>query len=174
MILRNWRRLINTQCVVARVSGMLVYPIYKNASTNLIKSSDRLFVDNEINELDLITVFIRDPVERFITGLNTYCRNNNLEFEATWQKVRRGELLDRHFAPQWIWLFHLYKYYRGKVILKSMFKIDEICKLKNISYENRQVIPPKQFVEIDKKIMMHFDVPLNLSFLISEYKHVLS
>ena len=174
MILKVWHRLVNTECVVVKIGDDIVYPIFKNASTNLIKIADQTFVNEEINKFDLITVFIRDPSERFTSGVNKYCNINNLEIKDAVDKISAGELVDRHFAPQWVWLLHLHKYHKKKVLLKPLSSVKEICKLTNLKEDKQFVMVPREFVEVDQRLMQYIGEAMDLGLLIKECKIVLS
>ena len=174
MILQNWNRLINTECVVIRIGEEAIYPIFKNASTNLLKVCDEKFVNEEIQQFNLVTVFFRDPVERFTSAVNKYCQINRLDVKDTEKRIHDGTLVDRHFVPQWVWLLHLYKYHKKQVLLKPMSAVRDVCKITNKKRKNVPVTAPPKFIEADQKIMTHTGTPTDLEFLVKEYKVVLS
>ena len=174
-MLNFWNKLINTDCVVINISGQAVYPIFRNGSTSLLKAGNGKLTNKEISDCSLVTIFLRDPNERFVSGLNEYCRQNSCELLPTLQKVKKGKLVDRHFAPQWIWLLHLYKWYRGEIILKPVESIREICDVHtHRSPRNISVEVPKNFCEVDYKLLKSLNRKIELSYLINEYKNVLS
>lgn len=174
MILTHWNKLINTECVVIQIGNNIIYPIFKNASTNLFKICDKTFINEEINKFDLVTVFMRDPAERFTSGVNKYCNINNLDIKTTVDKIHDGVLVDRHFAPQWVWLLHLYRYYKKQVILKPMSAVKQVCKITNKKFDKHPVLPPVEFIKTDQLILEHMEKIINLDFLIKECKLVLS
>ena len=106
----NWNNLINTECVAVDVGGVTVYPIFRNGSTSLFRACNKRYVNDEIKACENIQILIRDPSDRFVSGVNMYSEQNNLGFEETWSKAQQGILVDRHFCPQYIWLLHLYKF----------------------------------------------------------------
>ena len=175
MILKNWNKLINTECVVLKLGQDFIYPIFRNGSTSLAKACDGRIKDNEITNCELITIFLQDPEKRFVSGVNEYCRQNNLDLEKTWQQIHDGENIDRHFAPQWIWLLHLYKWYKGDVSLKPLSALKNYCGVHtNRSPRNKPVALLKNFVEIDLALLEHINEIVPLSHLVKEYKNVLS
>ena len=174
MILQDWNKLLNTECVVIRIGDEIIYPIFKNASTNLLKVRNETFVNEQIQQFDSLTVFFRDPVERFTSAVNKYCQINKLDVEDTMEKIRGGHLIDRHFVPQWVWLVHLYKYYKKQVKLKPMSAVSDVCSITNKKRNSVPVVAPQRFIEADQKIMKHMDTVIDLEFLVKEYKVVLS
>lgn len=60
-----------------------------------------------------ITVFLRDPRERFISGLNTFVQHlqpDDLDPHTVLYFANRYLFLNRHYAPQFFWLLNLYRY----------------------------------------------------------------
>ena len=112
---------------------------------------------------------------RFVAGLNEYCQQNNLDVKDTWELVYEDKLINRHFAPQWLWLLHLYKFYKGTVVLKSFKSLKKYCSVhKNKQVKKTDVALLKHFVEVDYKLMDHINETIELETLIRKYKNVLS
>ena len=111
-----------------------------------------------------------------MSGLNEYCQQNNLDVEETWELVEQGRLVDRHFAPQYMWLLHLYKFYKGAVTLKPFHTIKKITNVHKKKNKSRNVNVPllKSFVEADYRLMDHYNETTPLGELIKEYRHALS
>ena len=119
---------------------------------------------------------IRDPGDRFVSGINEYCRQNNLNVEETWKLVDQNRLIDRHFAPQYMWLLHLYKFYKGAVTLKPFSHIKKITNIHKKKDKGKKVSVAllKSFVEVDYQLMDHCDKTIQLGDLIKEHINVLS
>ena len=175
-MLTHWNKLINTDCKVVRLGESFIYPIFRNASSSLFESADQTFTNNEIKECKDVIIFLRDPEHRFISGINEYCLQNNLIVEDTWQQVWKGDLIDRHFAPQWLWLFHLYKHYKGDVLIKPFSAINKYCKIHahKTRIKKEAVALLHNFVAVDYELLNHTNQKVKLEFLIKEYKNVLS
>tara|TARA_B100000519_G_scaffold200359_1_gene213334 strand:+ start:1832 stop:2359 length:528 start_codon:yes stop_codon:yes gene_type:complete len=175
-MLTHWNKLINTDCVVVGIGDQKIYPIFRNGSSSLINSANKKYVNNKIKKLDNIIILLRDPEYRFVSGLNEYCRQNKLDIEWAWQEAHDNRLVDRHFAPQWIWLFHLYKYYKGSVTLKPFASIKKYCQVQKHRTKTRKYVSLlKHFVEIDYALMEHLNETISLETLVRKYKkHVLS
>ena len=56
--------------------GRYVYPIYKNGSSTLNSIGVRRLNYFEIRELRTVEVFVRDPFERYVSGVQTYLQFN--------------------------------------------------------------------------------------------------
>ena len=84
MILKHWNNLLNTNCQAIRVEpyGFIAYPIYKNGRTSLWHYSKenncKTFTNEELKTLNHIVVYLRNPLERFISGVHTYLEFENL------------------------------------------------------------------------------------------------
>jgi len=175
-MLTHWNKLINTDCAVVKIGEHYVYPIFRNASTSLFDAADATLVNTKIKKCKDIHIFLRDPEHRFISGINEYCLQNNLEVEKTWHEVWEGKLIDRHFAPQWLWLLHLYKYYKGDVVIKPFVSINNYCKVHahKTKIKKEAVALLHDFVAVDYELLKHTNEKIKLEFLIKEYKNVLS
>lgn len=176
---KHWQKLLQTDCVVASVNGNIVYPIFRVGSTSLLESADARFVNKEISQLEHISVFLREPEERFVSGLNKYCWQHSLDINSAWNDVSEGKLIDRHFAPQYIWLTHLSLFYKGKVLLRPFSEIKEITDRHFISVADRgrkktQVPIIHSFVDIDKRLLKYLKNEIVLPDLLKEFKNVLS
>lgn len=94
-----------------------VFPIFKCGRSSLTESmTDKgwTFVPPEDikNISSPITVFLRDPRERFISGVNTFVQHlqgDQLDTHTVLYFVNRYLFLNRHYAPQFFWLLNLYR-----------------------------------------------------------------
>ena len=172
----NWNNLINTECVAVDVRGPTVCPIFRNGSTSLFRDCNKRYVNDEIKACENIQILIRDPSDRFVSGINMYSEQNNLSVEETWAKVQQGILVDRHFCPQYIWLLHLYKFYKGTVTLRKFEHISTLTSIhrKKSTVEKIQVPILNNFVDMDYELMRFIDKTMNLKDVVKGYKHVLS
>ena len=175
-MLSGWNKLLNTDCVVVDIGPHTVYPIFRVGHTSLMASANNTYTNKQIAECKHIDILIRDPGERFVSGLNQYSRDNNLEVEETWDLVEQGRLVNRHFAPQYMWLFHLYKFYKGAVTLKPFSHIKKITNMHEKKDKRKKVSVAllKTFVEVDYKLMEHYNETTQLGDLIKEHRHALS
>jgi hypothetical protein len=106
-------------CEVIKVTSQhYVFPIFKCGRSSLTESmADKgwTFVPPEdIKSISSpITVFLRDPRERFISGVNTFVQHlqgDHLDTHTVLYFVNRYLFLNRHYAPQFFWLLNLYRH----------------------------------------------------------------
>jgi hypothetical protein len=121
-------------CEVIQVTSQhFLFPIFKCGRSSLTESmQDKgwTFVpESEIKHiLDPITVFLRDPRDRFISGVNTFVQHlqgDELDTHSVLYFVNRYLFLNRHYAPQFFWLINLLRYAgpNVRVTLKPMSDI---------------------------------------------------
>jgi hypothetical protein len=136
----------------------------------------REYVNHEINKCENILVFLRDPADRFISGLNEYCKQNKSDPIQTCKLVEQDKLLDRHFSPQWIWLLHLSKYYKGMISLMSLKDIGSYCNEHLHKSKNKitDIEPPSGIVQADQELMKHVGQTVDIRLLTRRCKNALS
>ncbi len=174
-MLKHWNKLLNTDCAVIGIGERLVYPIYVSGSTSLRYASDRSYTNEQINALDHIDVIIRNPDERFVSGINVYSIQNNITVPEVHRLVKEDGLVDRHFCPQYVWLCHLYRFFKGTVTLRPLDAIGDYCG--NHNHRNRSKIMVDtiaEFVDVDHRLMEQRGHTQKLRDLIERYRDVLS
>mgnify|MGYP003651287682 FL=1 len=174
-MLTHWNKLLNTDCTVVDIGPHTVYPIFRVGFTTLSSVCERKYVNKQIAECKHIDVMIRDPGDRFVSGINEYSRQNNLDVEETWKLVEQGKLVDRHFAPQYMWLLHLYKFYKGTVTILPFDHIKQITSVHERKDDINKPVPLlKSFLNVDYAIVEHYNETFELGRLIERYRNVLS
>ncbi len=174
-MLKGWNKLLNTDCVVVGVGTRIVYPIFRVAHSTLMSVCDRKYVNEEIHHCNHIEIIMREPEERFVSGVNEYCVQHDLNVDHTWKLINEGKLVDRHFAPQYIWLMHLFKFYKGFITIRPFTHIDAITDLHlNKSKLKKDVPVCEEFVAVDRHLIKYYNETVNIKYLIREYKHALS
>jgi hypothetical protein len=131
------------RCEVLEVAPQrYVYPIYKNGYSSLSNSGFRSLAMIELPELDTVEIFVREPVERFFSGLSSYVEyNSHLDKDTLLFMAGHHLFINRHFAPQFHWLVNLRRFTRAKI------KINPIEELKTIT--NLYVNENKNKVQYD-------------------------
>jgi hypothetical protein len=147
--------------VIQIASQQFVYPIMKNGSSNFYrhiaagnKNNWKILKNEEITKIDspLIT-FIRDPRQRFISGVHTFfyhCKRDNpglnLDANTILWFVNNYLFLDRHYAPQFYWLINLSRYCNDNTLfdLRPMTDLSYI-----VSTHDDADVPPmtEEFVQ---------------------------
>jgi len=72
-MLKHWNELLTTDCIVINVGPHTIYPIFKNGSSSLMAVADKTYVNKQIANCNNIIILLRDPEERFVSGIND-CR----------------------------------------------------------------------------------------------------
>ena len=175
-MLKDWSKLLATDCRVIGIKDKYVYPIFRNASTSLFRTKESLLVNEQIGVCEDVVIFIRDPMERFVSGLNEYSRSHKLEIMEAWQRVQDQTLIDRHFAPQCIWLLHLYKYHKGTVTLKPFDSVKEFTTIHTKMFPGQKTSVPAvpRLIDIDYKLVELIGTQVKLSNIVEGFKNVLS
>lgn len=138
-------------------SGKYVYAIYKNGRSSLRKSGFRKLDLSEIKMLDSIDVFIRDPFDRYVSGVQTYLnflpddydRNTVLKF------IDEFLFLNRHHVLQLYWIINLSRFVSPQTTV-NIRHIDEsytITKLRELT-SVRDVTLVKRF-QHNNKLQYH-------------------
>lgn len=109
------------RCEVIEVipSQRYVYPIFKNGRSSFYAHAEehkcRILINNQIKKLELIDIFLRDPQSRFESGINTFIQmtlrdHPNLDENTVLWFAQNYLFLNRHYAPQFLWLINLARY----------------------------------------------------------------
>jgi len=154
MLLSIDESLYPSDCRVLEIApcNLFVFEIFKNASSSLAKTAantnGRVFVNEEIYELNNITIFVRQPVDRFVSGVQTVCYNIKKKYpeldENTIMFFLENYLfLDRHILPQFHWLLNLQRFANPNAI----YSIRTFEEIEKISAE--QETPLKTYLKVD-------------------------
>jgi len=112
-------------------SQRYVYPIYKNGSSSLYESGFRLMDHDELRNIPVVDIYVRDPYDRFVTGVNTFLQhNNNLDRATVLHFINNYLFLNRHFCPQFHWLVNLQRFTDAKIRINPISALSDITSLK--------------------------------------------
>jgi len=112
-------------------SQRYVYPIFKNGSSSLYESGFRLMEHNELDTIPVIDIYVRNPYDRFVTGVNTFLQHNsNLDSETALHFVTNYLFLNRHFCPQFYWLVNLQRFTRAEIRINPIESLSDITRLR--------------------------------------------
>ena len=117
------------RCEVIEIPALqrFVYPIYKNGSSSLIEYARqqgyKTFFNEQIKRISIIDVVFRDPISRFLSGVNTYVYNTKqanpqLDVDTIIYFAENYLFLNRHYAPQLSWIINLSKYTNTMAVLQ--------------------------------------------------------
>jgi len=114
---------------VVNIKGLNVFPIFKNGQTSIVRHARRhnsnWLINEQCGRAEPITVFLRRPRERFVSGVHSYIefekrKNEDLDVEKTLLDIRDGKIVNEHFIPQYQWLKDLASYYNGILNIKTV------------------------------------------------------
>lgn len=157
--------------VIQLASQQFVFPIMKNGSSSFywqIQNGSRL--DWKIlNELEIknikvpVMVFLRNPKQRFISGVNTYLQHLKRDYAELDTKtilwfVDNYLFLNRHYCPQFFWLMQLSK---QADLLLDLQPMDAITQYTNLDFHAEVDAPTEEFLKIIdsfnwKKLELYF------------------
>lgn len=114
------RELFPDICEVAHLldHDQWVYLIFKNGSCS-IRYDDQLHCHilsgEDLLDLDFVDIYVRDPKERFISGINSVVQyitreHANLDMDTVTWMAARYLFLNRHYLPQILWIFNLARF----------------------------------------------------------------
>jgi hypothetical protein len=190
---KKFTNILTTDCEVVKLNDeQYVYPIFKNGRSSIkkyVKKNNLLLLkNNEILNLKKITIFLRSPKDRFVSGVHTffYLKNKQLIDEPTLKKIERFEIVNRHFIPQYLWLLHLHKYFNGIVELKPVSELFNLVPYRDGPWTNNPIpwkeitqvekdkilsIKYEKYIEVDEKIIKKYiNRSVKLKILIREFK----
>lgn len=178
-MIEHWTKLLTGDCNVIRVGQYVVYPIHRVGYTSLMSVADEIYTNKQLSTLNHINVLVRDPRQRFVSGVNEYCDQRKVDVQETYAKIVNGELIDSHFVPQYIWLMKLYRFYKGKITIRPfefIANITDVHLREDVGVEKVQVEPISEFVQVDHELIKNTagQTPRLLSDIIMDNKHALS
>lgn len=188
------RILYPTKCEVIKTSHDFIYPIFKNGSSSLYEEAKiqnwNIIVNEQIKNCDEITVFLRNPMDRFLSGVSTFlkhCNDEGLDEKTVIYFVNRFLFINRHYNPQFFWILYLAKYL-GKNCLLNFKNISDLniytnlqvnfSQHKNISFEelsikvnNEKTVPNiSLYMEADNFLLKNINKKITWNDLIKQYK----
>jgi len=102
-----------------------VYPIFKNGTQSLEAKQYRHLSKGEIIDLTQVEVFVRDPFERYVSGVQTYLRfHPELDRATALQMISQYLFLDRHFTLQFHWLVNLRRFCDAWIHIRPLDELE--------------------------------------------------
>lgn len=163
--------------VIQLASQQFVYPIMKNGSSSFYLQITqgnlqnwKVIRNSNISNISapLIT-FIREPKERFISGVNTYVHHlkrdtPHLDNETILWFVDNYLFLNRHYCPQFFWLVNLSRYCNPNTVL-SLRSMSSVGGFAGIDFSAEVPPPTAEFVQ---RINQFNWKPLELYFYLDQ------
>ena len=139
-------------------SQRYVYPIFKNGSSSLSESGYRVLNHSELSALTNVEVYIRDPFERFASGVQTYLDNLDPALDQTTALhfITEYLFLNRHFCPQFHWLLNLQRYTNASITILPLHQLSDITSITaNTSSKNNELI---EVLKQNNKIQFYLQI----------------
>ena len=170
-------------------NGEYVYPIFKNGRSSLKQYAQQnqleIIKNDQLSTLKEITVFLRDPIKRFISGVHTVIEFEDvIDIPKFLKEVENFIFYNRHFIPQVYWLLHLLKYFKGKVKLLPVEALYNIIpnrdapNINKLTAERKQQIlsiEHKNYIQADQRLLYtYLGKTVELKTIIEEFKYALS
>lgn len=154
------------ECLVYKVEhDRFVYPIFKNGSSSLTQTATLLSYD-ELKNVEKVEVFLRDPFERYISGVQTYLNNLGTDYnrDTVLKIINEFLFLNRHFALQFHWLVNFARFSKSQICFKHINDLHTATKYRlNIVPRDQSLIEFFQnnqklhyYLQLDKIIYENF------------------
>jgi len=123
-----------------------IYPIFKNGSTAIYQTQENMgyksLVNEQIQKINNVDIFLRNPTERIISGLETYLWWNAkdrpwLDRTTIVSQLAEGIITDRHCLPQLHWIFNLARFLKPTAQI-HLHRVEML-----VHYAGRQIAPEK-------------------------------
>lgn len=115
--------------IIELPDSRVVYNIHKNGSSLLNFGKTRDLNESEIAKLDIVDVFVREPYQRFLTGVSTYAKMIDIDVGELAKVINDVYFINNHFCPQLFWIINLQRFTQAKI------RINRISELLNLTKE---------------------------------------
>jgi hypothetical protein len=130
---------------LVEIKNTFVFPIFKNGKSSIEyyaqENNCRWLFEGQCKRATSVTVFLRNPMERFISGVHSFIefekrKNKKLNYDTMLYAIENLGVINEHFLPQYFWLEKLNKYYKGELIIKNVEDLYDF-----VSNRNSPAIP---------------------------------
>jgi hypothetical protein len=159
--------LFPNKCVVLEIVPHTHYvlPIFKNGSSSLTSQGYRQVNLQELQDISVIDVFVRDPHDRFLSGVQTYLTKlPKLDPSTILYFVKHFLYLNRHFCPQVYWLLNACRYTNARFHIRPWEQLNTVTQFN----ENQSVPDPALqdlFAETRVKFFNEIDEALTVNLI---------
>jgi hypothetical protein len=119
-------------CEILQISAdRYVYPIFKNGSSSLRKTGYRKISASEFANVKTVEVFLRDPLDRYVSGVQTYLKKLDCKYdrETVLGMIDQYLFLNRHFCLQFHWLINLSRHTQAQIHVRSISELEDLTNL---------------------------------------------
>jgi hypothetical protein len=133
-------------------SQRYVYPIFKNGQTSLYhfarRNNSKILVNEQIQKVTSIDVILRDPQQRLESGINTFIQmtmrdHPGLNVQTVSWFAKNYLFLNRHYAPQFLWLVNLARYMNSDAQI-NFLSMDQLDSITNVNRKPLGISPLTQ------------------------------
>lgn len=112
-----------------KIRDLYIFPIFKNGKSSIDqyaeKNKCRWLINEQSNRADYINVFIRNPKERFISGVHSFIeferrKNPNLDYETMLYVIENHGVINEHYQAQYFWIKSLAEFYKGEIMCRPI------------------------------------------------------
>lgn len=140
---------------IINIKDTFIYPIFKNGKSSIehyaASNNCRWLVNEQCNRAHCITIFIRQPHERFISGVHSFIefekrKNKYLDYNTMAYCIQNHGVSNKHFMPQFLWIKQLADYYNKEIQCENVSKLLELIpnrdrpEIPNITTEQKDLI----------------------------------
>lgn len=153
--------------------NQFVYLIQKNGSSSLRReirdNNFKVYRNQDIADLDTIDVYIRDPQQRYISGVNTYIQFLNRDYPqldtdtCIWFATRYN-FLNRHYLPQFLWLVNLSRFCN----VDAKLRLRNFQDIANITKHNSDAGITKPSNDFVQKVLANTDEDIKLWWFLDQ------
>jgi hypothetical protein len=111
------------ECEVLEIApGHCVYNIFLNGSSSLRESGFRTLSLQEVAQLDRVEVYIREPFDRYVGGVQKYLNDlgDDYDRDTVLRMIREFLFLNRHFSLQFHWLVNLRRHCNPDITIRPL------------------------------------------------------
>lgn len=95
------------------------------------KNKDEIYINNQIKKLNNIHVFIRHPLERFVSGVHSFIefekrKFKSLDAQSVCHMIEHCGLENKHFIQQFFYIKDLFKYFKKTITICSVQDLMDI------------------------------------------------
>lgn len=183
--------LFPNKCEVIQMPTADIYPIFKNGSSSLFyharDNNYPIRFNEQIKNIETIDIILREPIDRFISGINTFvyntARDYNLDVNTTLFFAESYLFLNRHYSSQLSWLLNLNRYIDSKLILRFhnmdalatftplRVEIDQDCLLSpQIIEKFKTTLPDNMIFRLDSVLYSLVGKELTMAEIFAELK----
>lgn len=169
MLANLGNELFPDECTVLEIvpSHHYVFPIFKNGSSSLAKSGFRTIACGELQNLQVVDIFVRDPLPRFFSGVQTFLSkiDKNLDKHTILWMIEHYLFFNRHFCPQMYWLLNFRRFSNARLRVRPIAELSELVPLHlNSSELDSEIVDffeqgsskYKFFLEMDEVLTVNF------------------